>query len=256
MTAKHWAEPMKAEPLDTTALDMWLAGRRSRRVLVIPFTGPLPGGKAGLDLDGEYFDDGTDLYGDYPALRRTRERVVDWHHGSIRAPGYGDPTGVMKGAILGRVVLDERPEADGLWADFWANAGEQRRSLIARLEERGVPLYGSSEPLQAGVRKGKAGHIEVWPVIRHTITTAPQNTHAVVPALKALMATAPSLDALSVAALQAAMAADEPSTLRTLAGRPGASAGASEAKPAPQDGPRARLAAAIEQLSEALSPRS
>lgn len=258
MTAKHWAEPMKAEPLDTTALDLWLAGRRSRRVLVIPFTGPLPGGKAGLDLDGEYFDDGTDLYGDYPALRRTRERVVDWHHGSIRAPGYGDPTGVMKGAILGRVVLDERPEADGLWADFWANAGEQRRSLIARLEERGVPLYGSSEPLQAGVRKGKAGHIEVWPVIRHTITTAPQNTHAVVPALKALLDAADiPYDALSVAALQAAMAGDDPDTLRTLAGRPGERAGEREGKASEQDEPWvADLTDLIRTAREGLNPRS
>lgn len=246
---KAWTEPMKAEPLDGSAADQWLAGRRPRRVLVIPFTGPLPGGKAGLDLDGEYFDGDTDLVGPFAALRRTRERAVDWHHEQ-------DPTGVMKGAILGRVVLDERPEGDGLWADFWANAGEHRRSLIARLEERGVPLYGSSEAVPSAVRKASDGHIEVWPLVRHTITTSPQNTHAVVPALKALMATAPSLDALSVAALQAAMVADDPSTLRTLAGRPGERAGERKGRSASQDGPRARLAAAIDQLSEALSPRS
>lgn len=223
---KHWTEPMKAEPLDTTALDLWLAGKRSRRVLVVPFTGPLPGGKAGLDLDGEYFDEGTDLYGAYPALRRTRERMVDWHHDQL----HGDPTGRMKGAILGRIMLDERPEDDGLWADFWANAGEQRRDLLGRLERQGVPLYGSSEPIQAGVRVSKAdGHIEVWPLIRHTITTSPQNTHAVVPALKALLDAAPSIEALTVDALVAAVAGESPDdglrTLRTLAVTPGERAG-------------------------------
>ena len=195
---KHWAEPMKAEPMGGACLDLWLQGRIPRRVLVVPFTGPLPGGKAGLDLDGEFFDETTDLYGPYPALRQTRDRMVDWHHGN-------DPTGVMKGAILGRVVLDEQPESDGVWADFWANAGEKRRDLLGRLESKGIPLYGSSEAVAPAVRKASDGHIEVWPLIRHTITTSPQNTHAVVPPLKAVLdAVDIPYDALTVAALKAA----------------------------------------------------
>lgn len=225
---KSWNTEMKAEPMDGSKLDQWLAGRIPRRVLVIPFTGPLPGGKAGLDLDGEYFDDETDLYGPYQALRRTRDRLVDWHHDQAYG-GHGDPTGVMKGALLGRIVLDEGPADDGLWADFWANAGEQRRALLARLEERGVPLYGSSQAVAAGIRKGKAGHIEAWPIVRHTITTSPQNTHAVVPALKALMATSDiPYDALTVAALQAATpepGEGRPDTLRTLSEGTGERAG-------------------------------
>ena len=124
---KVYLEPMKAEALNTSQLDLWLQGKRSRRVLVVPFSGPLPGGKAGLDLDGEYFDEDTDLVGGFPILAKTRERLVDWHHDQ-------DPTGVMKGAILGRVVMDAAPEADGLWADFWVNAGEKRKALIATLE--------------------------------------------------------------------------------------------------------------------------
>ena len=167
-TGKSWQEPMKAEPLSTERMDLWLQGRIPRRVMVIPFTGPLPGGKAGLDLDGEYFSDQTDLYGDFAALKQTRERLVDWHHDN-------DPTGKMKGAILGRVSLDPQPEPDGLWADFWANAGERRRDLLARLESAGVPLYGSSEPVQSGVKKASDGHIDRWPIIRHTITTSPQD---------------------------------------------------------------------------------
>ena len=194
--AKSFAE-MKAEPMTTGALDEWLAGKRSRRILVLPFTGPLPGGKAGLDLDGEYFDSDTDIYGRYPALRASRERFVDWHHDL-------DPTGVMKGAILGKVVLDEDPEDDGLWADFWADAGEKRRALVAELEKRGTPLYGSSQAAR-GVKKAGDGHILVWPLIRHTITTSPQNSHAVVPPLKALAMADLPFDGVGAAALRAAI---------------------------------------------------
>ncbi len=111
----------------------------------------------------------------------------------------------MKGAILGRVELDDNPEDDGLWGEFWANAGEQRRKLIAALERGDVPLYGSSEAVPGAVRKTD-GHIDVWPIIRHTITTSPQNTWAVVPSLKAVLAADNlSLDEIGFAALKAAM---------------------------------------------------
>lgn len=178
---KTWHEQMKAEPLTMSQMDDWLQGNRPRGILVIPFTGPLPGGKAGLDLDGEYFDEDSDLYGPFDVLRRSRQRLVDWHHDQ-------DPTGVMKGAIVGRVDLEEQPvDGEGLWGAFWANAGERRRHLLASLERQGIPLYGSSQPVQGAVRKGQGGHLDVWPIIRHTITTSPQNTHAQVPPLKALL---------------------------------------------------------------------
>lgn len=195
---KAWPEAMKAEPLDTGGLDRWLAGKMPRRILMVPFGGPLPGGKAGLDLDGEYFDEESDLYGPFPLLRSSRDRVVDWHHDI-------DPTGAMKGAILGRVVMDEKPESDGLWADFWANAGEKRRNLVAALERRGVPLYGSSQAIPTAVRKARDGHLDVWPVYRHTITTSPQNTLAVVPALKAMLTGGLPSDSTSKAALEVAL---------------------------------------------------
>lgn len=199
---KVYAEPVKAEPLGTEQLDLWLQGKRSRRILVVPFTGPLPGGKAGLDLDGEYFDEASDLVGPFAILRRTRERLVDWHHDQ-------DPTGKMKGAIVGRIVLDERPEDDGLWAEFWANAGEKRRKLLADLEAKGVPLYGSSQSAgKAFVQVAEDGHIDTWPLVRHTITTSPQNTHAVVPPLKGLLDAGTEYEALTIAALQAALASE------------------------------------------------
>lgn len=197
---KAWATEAKAEPMDAPALDRWLAGKAPRRLLMVPFGGPLPGGKAGLDLDGEAFDADTDLYGPFPLLRSSRDRVVDWHHDVA-----GRPNDPMKGAILGRVVMDEQPEGDGLWADFWANAGEQRRNLVAALERRGVPLFGSSQAIPSAVRKASDGRIEVWPIYRHTITTSPQNTLAVVPALKAMLTSGLPSDATSKAALEVAL---------------------------------------------------
>ena len=200
--AKAFIE-LKAEPLDSGALDRWLSGRTSRRILAVPFGGPLPSphSKAGVDIDGEWFDVDSDLVGPYPILAKSRERFVDWHHDN-------DPTGVMKGAILGHIDLDTAPskasvdgvDYEGYWADFWANAGERRRALVARLERQGTILYGSSLAAPQGVRKAETGHIEVWPLIRHTISTTPQNTHAVVPPIKALLDM--DLDALPLGALK------------------------------------------------------
>jgi len=247
---KAWQEPMKAEDLTPSDMDRWLAGERSRRILVVPFGGPLPGGKAGLDIDGEYFDEETDLYGHHAGLRRSRERLVDWHHDLL----HGDPTGVMKGAILGRIVLDAGPEDDGVWADFWANAGERRRELLAALEARGVPLYGSSQAFGPDVRRAQSGHIEVWPIIRHTITTSPQNTFAVVPPLKAVLATAASLDALSIPAVHAAMfGVDVDDPLRTLSEGPGNAPGKAGDVLSDQD--RAALSRALDDLEGVLHGR-
>lgn len=192
---------MKAEDMTTSRLDKWLSGDISRRVLVLPFGGPIPSAKSslGVDLDDEWFDADTDRFGPYDVLRNTRERIVDWHHDDHGVPGH---VSRMKGAILGRIVLDTEPESDGYWADWWANAGENRRKLIASLEKRNVPLYGSSQAVASGIRKADTGHIDVWPLYRHTITTSPQNTYAVVPALKAWL-DASSFDDLTVEAIKA-----------------------------------------------------
>lgn len=240
MSVKAYTDPMKAEALEGGQLDLWLQGKRSRRILVVPFTGPLPGGKAGLDLDGEYFDADTDLVGQFPILKRTRERVVDWHHDQ-------DPTGKMKGAIIGRIHLDDTPEDDGLWADFWANAGEKRRALMAQLEAQGVPLFGSSQSAgKATVVVEDDGRIAVWPLVRHTITTSPQNTHAVVPPLKALLDGDNPYDALTIAAFQASMAgAGTLSPLHPLVGTQSNREGAGKAGL----DPRARLDSALDLLA-------
>jgi hypothetical protein len=210
---------LKAEPMNTTQLDAWLSGRIPRRILVLPFGGPIPkaGAPRGSDLDGEWFDENTDITHGHKALIESRERVVDWHHRQ-------DPTGLMKGAILGHVLMDTYPEDEGIWADFWANAGEKRRDLIARLERGGVPLYGSSE---AAYKKADMnGHIDVWPLIRHTITTSPQNTYAVLPPLKAFL-TVPSIDELPADALKALLVGLDASTTELLLSSPSAAVTAS-----------------------------
>ncbi len=209
LTPKSWVE-VKAVGLTPKQLDSWLAGEISRRIMVVPFGGPLPGGKAGLDLDGEYFDEETDIYGPYPALRRTRDRLVDWHHDNDKGVPASVPS--MKGAILGRITLDEGPSTlkaddgdyDGIAADFWANAGERRLALVRALQMRGAHIFGSTQAVVAGVRKADDGHIEQWPVYRHTLSTSPQNTFAVVPPLKALLA-ADLPDDVGIAALKAAL---------------------------------------------------
>jgi hypothetical protein len=200
---------MKAENLSETQLDRWLKGLRSRAVLVMPFGGTLPrkGAPLGADLDGEWFDAETDRFGPYPYLRETNRRIVDWHHDN-------DPTGVMKGAVLGHIELDEDPESEGLWAQFWINAGEKRKQLFAALEASGQALYGSSQAVFKKANEA-TGHIDVWPLIRHTMTTSPQNRLAVVPPLKALL-TAPSIDEMPADALKALLVGLDASTTELL----------------------------------------
>jgi hypothetical protein len=207
---------MKAEPLDTPKLDRWLSGKMPRRVLVLPYGGSIPSEKSprGVDLDDEWFSERTDLYDGRKALMASRQRVVDWHHDN-------DPTGVMKGATLGHVVLDETPEGDGLWADFWVNAGEKRKELFRTLETRGTQLYGSSQATRKAVDPD-TGEILVWPLIRHTITTSPQNRLAVVPPLKAFL-TAPNLDELPADAIKALLLGLDDSTRELLLSSPSAS---------------------------------
>ena len=211
---------LKAEPLDTSKLDRWLSGKMPRRILVLPYGGTIPSEKAprGVDLDGEWFSERTDLFDGRAALMASRQRVVDWHHDN-------DPTGLMKGAMLGHVMLDETPEDDGLWADFWVNAGERRKEMFRVLETRGAHLYGSSQ----AARKAKdidTGEILVWPLIRHTITTSPQNRLAVVPPLKALL-TASSIDEIPADALKALLVGLDASTAELLLGSADAAVNAS-----------------------------
>lgn len=254
---------VKAEPLTTSQLDRWLAGRIPRRTLVIPFGGPLssPHSAKGVDAEFEFFDEQTDLYGPYPWLRQSRERLVDWHHTTFLADGYKDPVaGRMKGAVLGRIVMDEEPSAEtiddveyeGVWADFWANAGERRRQLVASLERRNVPMYGSSQPVAKAVKVDDAtGHIDVWPVRFHTITTAPVNHHAVLPPVKAWLDD-PFMAELSVGALRAYLTGSDDLASDLLPIAPGDGPAGNGGAKAGQVPAEAEVEAALGRLLEAI----
>jgi hypothetical protein len=180
------AEAMKAEPMTEKQITRWLSGDISRRILVLPFGGSIPSPKSpiGVDLDEEWFDAETDIYGDYPALKASRRRVVDWHHNDRIFPA---PPVSMKGHTLGEINLDEESEEDGIWADWWTKVGEENMRRVALMEKRGVPLFGSTQAVPGADRTSPSGHIDVWPIYRHTITTAPINRRAAVPPLKAVL---------------------------------------------------------------------
>ena len=184
--------PVKAQAMDDDELDAWFAGRVPRRILAIPFGGPIPSAKSklGVDLDNEWFSERSDIYGPYPELRATRERPVDFNH-SFAPPHSqtGDPTGRMSGVIVGKSILDNQPEEDGWWADIWFKIGERRVNLIKALAKRGAQLFGSSQPVPKGPIKADpdTGEILIWPHLLQTISPSPQNTYSVIRPVKAVL---------------------------------------------------------------------
>lgn len=173
---------VKAQPMGDDEERAWFDGRTARRILAIPFGGPIPSPKStrGVDLDNEFFDERTDIYGPYPGLRHNRERLVDFMH-SFAPPGkgYGDHTGMMTGHLLGKSILDPDPEEDGWWADIWFEQGNRRVAMIEALAKRGARLYGSSQPVGKAIVEPD-GHIAQWPHWLQTIATTPQNTYSVI----------------------------------------------------------------------------
>ncbi len=185
--------PVKATLLDDDAF----------RLLAIPFDGPIPSPKnaRGVDLDGEWFDETTDIKPGW-----LKARAVDWHHGKdptgvMSPPGYGHLRGSAPEAgrvTIGKAVDPVMGEA-GWWVTIWLDAGEQRVALIRRLAEaaadRGVQgIFGSSESVAGMTRKGKDGHIELWPYWRQTLSTSPQNTLSVLAPMKAVLTDAILVD--------------------------------------------------------------
>ncbi len=168
--------PVKAQPMDDDELTAWFAGKVPRRLLAIPFGGPISNGKApmGVDLDGEYFSSRTDIYGTVSGLRKTRERLLDWHHGADN---------LMKRTTIGKTILDPDPDEDGWWVDTWLTAGKKHLEMVRRLVERGAQLFGSSEA--AYKKTASDGEILVWPMVLETLTTRPTNTLSVLRPSKA-----------------------------------------------------------------------
>lgn len=183
VAAMATALPMKAAELDPDEMEAWWAGKVPRRLLAIPFSGPIPGpaGKS-LDVDAEFFDDRTDIKPSW-----FEERPVDWHHSK-------DPTGLLNGVLIGKAnrlgTLDGQlgePDGEGWWVDLWLNAQEKRLTLVRKLAEKGAQLFGSSYAYPNLVRRGRGGHIDVWPYMMQTLSTSPQNTHSVIRPGKAVL---------------------------------------------------------------------
>lgn len=158
---------MKATLLDDDAF----------KLLAIPFGGPIPNPKSpiGVDLDGEWFDEDTDITVDGVMPKSV---PVDWHHGMDTH---------MKAERFGKAVDPEMDE-DGWWVKVWLDHGKRRLNLIKQLAEQGATLYGSSQAHGPAVRKAATGHIEVWPYIAQALSTSPQNTLSVARPLKAVLA--------------------------------------------------------------------
>ncbi len=184
-------QPVEAKALDADEERAWFAGKIPRRLLAIPFGGPIPFPKAprGVDYDGEWFSPRTDIYGGIRALRETRERLVDFSHAfAPPSPRYGDPSGMMTGHILGKSILDPDPEEDGWWIDMWLKAGNARVRMIEALARRGAQLYGSAQVVPGkGQKDPSTGEITVWPFMMETLSPAPSNTYSVLRPAKAVL---------------------------------------------------------------------
>lgn len=151
-------------PLKATLIDGY-----TFKLLAIPFGGPIPSKHTplGVDLDGEWFDQWTDIKPGW-----LDARVVDWHHGK-------DPTGVMGKAVLGKAV-DLEMRRDGWWVTVRLNPSDHRVELVRRIGQKAT-IYGSSESLGGHVQKDRhTGHIDVWPYWKQTLSTSPQNTLSVI----------------------------------------------------------------------------
>lgn len=184
MTVTIAPRAVKAAPLDPDTLAAWFAGKAPRRLLAIPFGGPIVGADGiGRDQQAEYFDARTDIKPDW-----FEARPVLWHHGQDVTGRAG--TGAFgKATNLGaRDGYPGEPDDEGWWVDLWIRAGERNAARVKALAERGAPLHGSSSAIPHLVRRGKAGHIEVWPYIEQTLTTAPVNPLSTfAPSMKAVL---------------------------------------------------------------------
>lgn len=144
------------------------------RLLAIPFGGPIPSPHSprGVDIDGEFFDEDSDvrLNGRIP-----RSMPVDWHHRKDAKLGP---------SAIGTATYDGMDD-EGHWQIVRLDPRSEYHRLIRKLAERGAVIFGSSESTPGQPLFDRAtGHIIRWPWTGQTLSTSPQNTLSVIRRLR------------------------------------------------------------------------
>ena len=134
---------------------------------------------------GEYFTKSTDFESDYT---RTGFLYVDWEHGAgevLDGKGSPGPDDVLGYVDWRTVKIDDK----GLWVERVLNRRNKYMRYLEELIEGGL-IGNSSQAVTAKVRKKAGGEIEIWPLMRDTLTVSPMEprmmTENVIAALKAL----------------------------------------------------------------------
>jgi len=135
-------------------------------ILAIPFGGPLPGGNGkGVDTDGEFFSDQTDLCPDWFPV----QRPLLYQH------GLDERTSAQ---AIGRVHSETaRKEADGWWVQAQLDKRSRYFEDIKRLIE-GDSLSASSGAMAHLVKRTADGEIVRWPWVELSLTPTPANLYA------------------------------------------------------------------------------
>jgi hypothetical protein len=137
-------------------------------ILAIPFSGPIEGPEGkGVDTDGEFFSENTDL-------------CVDWyptHRPLLYEHGRDDDLQVTPiGKVdVGSLTKDEA----GWWVRAQVDKSNRYWAAISRLldEDR---LYASSGAYGHLVKRTKDGEITRWPWVELSLTPTPANVFAMV----------------------------------------------------------------------------
>jgi len=134
----------------------------------------LPGGVAGVDLDGEYFSERTDLALDWFPV----QRPLLYHHGLDEGG-----TGVQ---AIGRIDSTTATKAvDGWWVQAQLDKAHAYYDSVKKLIGDGA-LFSSSGAMPHLVRTAKDGEILRWPWVEQSLTPTPANVYARVEAGEAV----------------------------------------------------------------------
>jgi hypothetical protein len=143
-------------------------------ILAIPFSGPMPGGPGGKDLDGEYFSPKTDLCLDWFPT----QRPLLYQHGL---------DGEIAVAPIGKVDASSAHQDDAGW---WVRAqldkaGQYWRHITQLIEADEEKIFASSGSMPHLVKRTKDGEILRWPWVELSLTPTPANFFATVSAAAA-----------------------------------------------------------------------